>query len=798
MSDARASVTRHGQATAWLRLLAAVWLLAVLAMAAHQWQFWSAARLDTDVMALLPRDEHEPAVAAATQRLARSAEGRVVVMLGAAADGDARRAAQAWRLALPAALGWREQRVDEAAAAASVAFYRPWRDRLLTAGQREWLAAQPADVAAERALSALHQPGPGGRLTPWAADPLGLWPAWWAERGGETLARPEQGELVLASGDGAGRRHWVVLLYDTGRPAFALDGEARIADALATAEQAARAAVPALAVHRAGLPLHAEAAAVQASREVNSIGWGSLAAVMALVWLAFRRVRALALVALSLGIGVAAGVSATALVFGQVHLLTLVFGASLVGVAEDYGIHWFASRQAAPDEAPARLLHHLLPGLVLALVTSVLGYAVLAWAPFPGLRQMAVFSAAGLTAAFLTALCWFPLVDGRAPAMTGLSRRIAASLARWPRWQGRAAQIGALVALGLVLGTGLSRVQPNDDIRQLQSSPAALVADQREVGRLLGLPSPGQFYVVTAADEAGLLAREEALTARLAPLRASGVLAGWQALSDWVPSPDRQRADAALTARTETAVLQAVNSRLGESINRPAFAAEPLTLAQWRQGAAAAAGAHLWLGEVPQVDGGTAVASLVMLRGVEGTAALPRLAAAADGLPGVRWVDKPAEVSQLLGRYRASMTWLLLAGHALVLAALAWRFGHRAWRAWAPTAIASVAAVAVLGLLGMPLQLFNVLALLLLLGVGVDYGVFLLEHRGDGAAWLAVVLGAASTALSFGLLAVSSTPALRAFGLTLGIGLAAVSLLAPWLRAGHDTADATPSVLTAP
>ena len=67
------------------------------------------------------------------------------------------------------------------------------------------------------------------------------------------------------------------------------------------------------------------------------------------------------------------------------------------------------------------------------------------------------------------------------------------------------------------------------------------------------------------------------------------------------------------------------------------------------------------------------------------------------------------------------------------------------------------------GWLGESLQLFNVLALILLLGIGVDYGIFLLEHDGDGSAWLAVVLGAASTLLSFGLLGLSGTPALRAW-----------------------------------
>ena len=45
--------------------------------------------------------------------------------------------------------------------------------------------------------------------------------------------------------------------------------------------------------------------------------------------------------------------SATAWVFGQVHLLTTVFGASLIGCAEDYGLYYFASRQGAPGRAAA-------------------------------------------------------------------------------------------------------------------------------------------------------------------------------------------------------------------------------------------------------------------------------------------------------------------------------------------------------------------------------------------------------------------------------------------------------------
>ena len=72
--------------------------------------------------------------------------------------------------------------------------------------------------------------------------------------------------------------------------------------------------------------------------------------------------------------------------------------------------------------------------------------------------------------------------------------------------------------------------------------------------------------------------------------------------------------------------------------------------------------------------------------------------------------------------------------------------------------------------------------LLLLLGMGVDYGIFLLEHPGDGSAWVAVALAGVSTLLSFGLLGLSATPALRAFGLTMLIGEVSIWILTPFFR----------------
>lgn len=754
--------------------LALAWLLVVAAIGWHQWQFWQAPRLDTDVFALLPQDDKAPVAQRAMRQLGEQGERRVVIMLGAADWRGARDAAARFDASLTAAHAGLRHAGDGSVATQALDFYRPWRDALLTDAQRTDLRGADTQALATQALERLHGLNTG-QPTAWLADPLGLWTAWWSQRAGLTAARPRDGMLWVADPDG--QRDWAVLLYETEGSAFRFDGDRRWGDALDAAAQAAAAAGP-VTVLRAGVPLHAEAGASQGNREMNTIGWGSLAAVIALVWWAFRALRPVALIAVSLLVGCAAALSVTVWVFGQVHLLTLVFGASLVGVAEDFGIHYFTSRLASPNTPRWPLMKHLLPGLALALLTSVLGYLVLAVVPFPGLRQMAVFSAVGLIAAFLTAVCWFPALDRGTLRGSRMARAVAANLARWPALEGR--RLWTLLALfTLLCAWGVSRLHANDDLRQLQSSPPALIKDQIEVSRLLQIPSPAQFFVVQGPTPEAVLQREEALKDKLRLQGAKADAPALSAVSDWVPSAARQAENRRLTAQAEQQVLGKVSVALGEDLQRPAFNPAPLELQAWLASPASAATRAQWLG---QVDGG--YASAVLIRGLANRSQAEALHALGAQVEGVHWVDRAGDMSQLLGRFRVTMGWLLVLGHVVVWSAMALRFGRAAWRAWLPTALASLGCLAALGWLGEPFQLFNLLALMLLLGMGVDYGIFLLEHQGEdqGHAWLAVLLGALSTGLSFGLLALSATPALHAFGLTLLIGLALVCLLAPLFR----------------
>ena len=100
--------------------------------------------------------------------------------------------------------------------------------------------------------------------------------------------------------------------------------------------------------------------------------------------------------------------------------------------------------------------------------------------------------------------------------------------------------------------------------------------------------------------------------------------------------------------------------------------------------------------------------------------------------------------------------------------------------------LAALCSVASLGWLGQPLTLFSLFGLLLVTAISVDYAILMREHIGGAAvSLLGTLLAALTTWLSFGLLAVSSTPAVSNFGLSVSLGLAFSFMLAPW--AGQQT-----------
>jgi len=765
------------------------WTVIVGSLLAHNLYVWVSGGIhpDTDILALLPAERRDPALEQASAKMVDAAEQRLIALIGAPDWAEARRAADAYREVL-ARHGDLFQLTDQAGERMEsdfLALFGRYRQVLLTADDEAALRNQPAQFWIDSALAKLSSPFSGPQLGAWQDDPFGLFRSWAQARAQETPVRPRDGRLFVSDA----RRAYVVIPINLRAPAFSIGGQQLAMPILERARQAAQSVVPQADILEAGVVLHAAFAGAQAQRELSIIGIGSLSGIVLLMGWAFRSVKPIALIVLSIAVGCLGALSVSSLVFEKIHLITLVFGASLIGVAQDYGIYFLCQRLSANSEIDSwQLLRRILPALILALVTTVIGYTGLALTPFPGLRQMAVFSVTGLIFGWLTVALWFPtLARERASKPLPLPERCAAASMRWPLICRNRATYSALAALAIFAAIGWSYLSAQDDIRSLHNPPKKLLDDQIKISELLDLPTPAQFFLLRGPTPEILLEREETLKTRLDPLVERKLLTGYHAISNWVPSPQRQTSRRRLVEEallSDDGALAVLAQQIGEDRHwvaalgaRLLAPAEPLTVDEFLKAPASEPWRHLWLGK--SADG---YASVVALSGV-GKPGLAALSQAADGLQGVQCVDKVGEISSVLGKYRYAMSWVLLLSYLAVFGLLYPRYGFAGWRALGPTALASIATLAILGIMGKGIELFHVLALMLLLGIGVDYGIFFQEQGpDDGATWLSVALSALSTLLSFGLLALSKTPALQAFGLTMALGIITVCLIVPFFR----------------
>jgi len=775
--------------------------------------------LETNVLALLPTTERNPVAEQAVDHLAGSVSDRVVVLIGAK-DASTARAAAARFDALAResdAFSSVQGKIPPFDPAFLSNFYLPHRFQLLSQGDRAALEAElrrhPASAVvdaptANTSLPSLSLANSPFGLTDAADDPFGWLDRWLIRLPfGQLRMLPDAGWLSARHDD----KTWVLVLLQTRGAAFDSNVQQRVTRCFEAAQSQIVEATPGVEMLRSGAVFHAASARAQAERELHRIGIVATLGIALLTLWAFRSGRLLAMGLATVAFGTLCAAVATLAVFGEMHLLTLVFGAALIGETVDYAIQYFVGVGGLSRDAAQRTLPVIRPALRIALATSVLGYAILGAVPFPALRQIAVFALAGLLSSYTFVVWALPaFLPRNVPPLRAPVIRLAH---RWLRVWGAALAgrkgtvIGCLILLACL--PGWWRLGVDDDIRRLISREPSLVAQEQAISRITGIDGATQFWLVQADSDEALLRREEQLGARLDQV-ASGKDApftGWTGVSQFVPSMQRQLDNRALfgAARFDSPdALTAAMTRAGFRADfarqyANAFATEsdtpPLRIGDWLAWPGSTPYRMLWMGQVGAIatlPAGTSnanakgFASLVRPLGLRDSAAAAQVAA---DLPGVTYVDKAASISNLFARYRHASGLWFGAALAVVAVLLARRYGWRgAIATLMPTLLASAAVFAAFGYLGLPLTLFAQMGLMLVLGVGVNYAIFLREgelRAGDDEQMAAIavagtLMSAATTLLSFGLLAFSGMPSLQAFGLTLTIGIALALLLAPY------------------
>ncbi len=788
------ALRQSGQATWAIRL---GWLALVVAAVLYCGvRLHDGTALQTNLLALLPATEADPVAEKAVDTLAASLGDRAVFLVSSRNADHAKTAALQLGGQLKRSPAFRNviAQLPPFDASQITRFYQPYRFGLLSAADRAALE-DPSTALPALLAQRLYAPVETGLSAPLADDPFGWLGHWLAELPLAATRLELEDNFLIARHDNT-----TSVLVTTTLSASAYDGQtqADVRSAVAQAEQSLARAFPDVTVVRTGAVFYAAAARNASEQELHRIAIISTVGIALLMLWVFRSPRYLLLGFLSTGIGIVFALTATLLVFGKLHLLTLVFGASLIGEAVDYSIQYFVSHLGAESGQDARRsARDVRPALLVALATSLLGYAILVGVPFPALRQIACFAIAGIGAAFLSVASLLPALLVNAPPQ---SRRTYGRAARWlGGWQAALTRRGAWLCLALAAAAavpGWLRLTSDDDIHLLIQRHPELARQEAVVREAIGVENSTQFFVVKGDSAEQVLQRAEALQRKLEAPIAGALLKGAQSVAQFVPSAHQQAEDRERLAKRVFADPQALTTTLVDAGFRPDVAAAyinafarsgngTLTVDAWLAMPWSQPYRHLWLGQVANPGAQSPTFAAIVIPTGASAVQLPSLAALAHGDAGIRFVDKPASVARLFATYRIDSAWWLAGALTLILALFCVRYGLSAGvRVTLPVVCAVGITFAVYGYAGIPLNLFHWLALMLVLGVGANYAVFLREgctrqHADIGGVWVGVLLSAATTLLSFGLLGTSAMPVLRSFGMTLALGIVIAVALAP-------------------
>ena len=522
--------------------------------------------------------------------------------------------------------------------------------------------------------------------------------------------------------------------------------------------------------------------------------------VSAILLFVYRSLRVLALTLVPVASGALAGIAAVSLVFGSVHGVTLGFGATLIGEAVDYAIYLFTN--TAPGSTPKTTLQRIWPTLRLGMLTSAFGFGAMLFSGFPGLSQLGLFSIAGLAVAVSVTRWVLPeLVPQGYHVKTAVG--LGPSLMRVMAHAHRLRIPLLLLVIAAVAGlASKGSAVWDDELSSLSPVPLSIQRLDQQMRADLGAPDVGPLIVVRGESEQAVLETAEQVGATLAALQADGIVADFDSPAFYLPSVRAQRTrqqaipDAVTLARNLAAAAHGLPFRAG-------------TFAPFIEDAQAAKrGAPLTAQDLAGTGLGLKLQSLLAQRqgrwfGMLALRNVSDLKALEAGLSKhdrsqVALLDMKRELDALYRGYRMrALGFAMLGAVAIaVLLMVMLRSVRRSWDVLAPLAAAVLVTAGILLATGARLNIFHLVALLLVVGVGSNYTLFF-ERGNPGAAdpqrtATSVLFCNLSTVAGFGVLGFASTPVLSAIGSTVAIGAFLSLLFAAILTAG-----ASPGLFTA-
>lgn len=562
-----------------------------------------------------------------------------------------------------------------------------------------------------------------------------------------------------------------LLLYDVAPQYQGIHAAVQLSEQLLSAVTSCQEAYPVTIAH-SGVVFHTAANAKQAEYEITVLGGISVLLLLIVVLMVFRSVTPIILASLTILMACLFGFVALVWLFDHVQLLSLVFAMTLIGIAIDYCFHGLTDAKHANSGS---MSYSTQKAMVIGFVTTCLGYVLLCLSPLAILKQVAVFVIFGLFGALVFALFALVPLYKKLSATSSQHHTLPTIQLDWLAKKGRKVT-GAIFLLACLLLL-LKPITFNDDIRLLNGSPDSLIANEQHNLAVLGKLSQ-RHYLIWGSDLQHALQQQEALQSWL---DVHAPLAQLDGLARWLPSLALQQHNLQdFKQKRDSGYFTDISAQLGLVIPA-ATSAQLLTPEHFSH---SALGQLMPLYVVHQAQN---TALWVAVSGLDDDTHQAFI----DANSTLQALAKSSEITTVLGHYREQLMWVIVAMVVASCGIFFWMFeGRTALQSVVVFAVSACFTLAFANIIQGHLNVFNLLSLILLFALAIDYMVFYRSQGLKNSAVLAITLSAISSALVFGMLIWSHTPAVYSFGLTLMIGLFVIYLLSPQMI-GKEDANAT-------
>jgi predicted exporter len=459
----------------------------------------------------------------------------------------------------------------------------------------------------------------------------------------------------------------------------------------------------------------------------------------------------------------------------RVSAITLGFGSVLLGISVDFALHvYFALRRGKgpPPQALAEVSRPLLFGGL----TSLAAFSVLLFSRLPGQRELAIFAITGLAAALVLSLVLLPhLVRPGAEPSGSVTKGIPQKGPRTHRW---IAGVWAILLL-VCAWQGLS-LQFDGDLRSLSIVPPELRAAEDQMRRTWGGLRDRAIIFSEASDLQSALRINEAVFARITgTLSESPITSLAPLLPSFATQQANQRRWFELWNGTKGAEIQEYFKNESDQLGFSPLAFTPFF--------------HLLNTPPPflqpedlrKMGLSSLVDSLLSRRGQK----VQVLTLAPDTLETAGLLiegPSPVQGIQLISqsRFRKTMSRVIAQDFSrfvlrasllvMVLLLILYRNFKKVLYALVPAGTGLAFMFGIMGWLGLPCNLFNIVASILIVGLGADYGIFMVCKLSEGykhATERAVLVSGLTTLAGFGALVLARHPALHSIGLTVLLGI---------------------------